>query len=73
MNERTRGSRAEKEGERSSDEEEEDDEEGVGIVSDQPLLLPPYQTFIVEPWGGSGNPALTISLTLTHISSIFSI
>ncbi|PFH35456.1 hypothetical protein BESB_063430 [Besnoitia besnoiti] len=36
-------------------------EEGVRLSTDQPLLLPPLHSFIVEPWGGSGRYTLTSS------------
>lgn len=40
-------------------EEEEEEQggyagDGIAVVSEQPLLLPPFQSFLVEPWGGSG-------------------
>nr|PUA84750.1 putative transmembrane protein [Toxoplasma gondii TgCATBr9] len=38
-----------------------EEELGVRLSSDQPLLLPPLHSFVVEPWGGSGAYTLTSS------------
>ncbi|KEP63242.1 UNVERIFIED_CONTAM: hypothetical protein HHA_297745 [Hammondia hammondi] len=42
-------------------EERGEEELGVRLSSDQPLLLPPLHSFVVEPWGGSGAYTLTSS------------